>query len=206
VDNEWHFFGNEPGRTGCEVDTWESENPTTRHPLVEETVKIHLSDMRRLHGRRVLLRAAEEGRPIGVQINRNAFPIYLLAEPMRLPRRNRRVPDTHAIRLWLVCFGCHRRARILYSLPKFPGSPVMLMPMWPKLPLPRLHEPTLRRKPVVARDCDADEAAGTAAPTAPCQEAKRENRGAGGPPGPVHQPASSAWDIEDPLNAPRCRR
>jgi hypothetical protein len=95
---------------------------------VEEAIEISLGDLRRLFGRKELLRAAEDARAVSFQIQRNAFSVHLLAEPHRLPRRNRRVSDREVTRLWLVCMGCRRKVQKLFTYPKFPGSGVLLIP------------------------------------------------------------------------------
>ena len=101
--------------------------PGIPRPLVEECISISLADLRRLYGRKELFKAAEDARPVSFQIQRNAFSVYLLAEPHRLPRQNRGVSDREVTRLWLVCMGCRRKVRKLYTYHKFPGSSVLLM-------------------------------------------------------------------------------
>jgi len=169
IDNPF-YYGNSAMQSN--LDGHGSEAPTSPHPLVEECIPISLADLRRLFGRKELLKAAEEARPVGVQIQRNAFSIYLLAEPHRLRSRHRGVSDREATRLWLVCMDCRRKVRKLYTFEKFPGSSVLVMPLcrschdlayqsqncggnkwWREIamPLKRLHR---RRERLLARKQD----------------------------------------------------
>ena len=94
----------------------------TPHPLVEECISISLADLRQLFGRKELLKAAEDARPVHVRIQSHAFSIYLLAEPHKLPGRQRGVSDREVTRLWICCMGCRRKVRTLYTYPRFPGD------------------------------------------------------------------------------------
>jgi hypothetical protein len=104
------------------------ERPTVARPLVEECIPITLAGLRQLNGRVAMLKAAEDARPVHLQVHGNTFSIFLLAEPHRVPNRNWRVSDRAVTRLWLICMGCRRKVRTLYSLAKFPGSRILLMP------------------------------------------------------------------------------
>ncbi len=96
-------------------------------PLVEEAIQITLADLRQLCGRKELLKAAEDARAVNFQILGNDFSIHLLAEPHRVPNRRWGVSDREVTRLWLVCAGCRRKKRKLFTYPKFPGSSILLM-------------------------------------------------------------------------------
>ena len=72
--------------------------------------------------------AVQDAKPVHFQMGGNTFSVHLLAEPHRLPRRNRRVSAREATRLWLVCMDCRQKRRKLFTFPKFPGSSVLVMP------------------------------------------------------------------------------
>lgn len=119
------FYGNLPIQAG--PDGHGREYFPIPHPLVEECISISLADLRRLFGRKELLKAAEDARPVRFQIQGNAFSIYLLAEPHRLPSGHGGMSSREVTRLWLVCMGCRRRVRKLYTYEKIPGSNILLM-------------------------------------------------------------------------------
>ena len=97
-------------------------------PLAEEAIQITLGDLRQLFEREELLKAAQEATPVHFQILGNAFSVHLVAEPHRLPGRRGAPSDTEVVRLWLVCMGCRHKARKLFTINKFPGSTVLVMP------------------------------------------------------------------------------
>jgi hypothetical protein len=127
ADNEMNglFMGN----LGSQplVDGREHECAAIPRLLVEEAIPISLADLRRLFGRQELLKAAQDARPVKFQINGNVFSICLLAEPHRVPNRNRQASDKEATRLWICCFGCRRKVRKVYTYPRLPGSNTLLM-------------------------------------------------------------------------------
>lgn len=110
-------------------DAHGSEIPAIPHPLVEECFCLSLQVLRRMFGRPVLLAAAEDARPVGIQIQGNPFSVYLLAEPHRLPQTRGGVSDRETRRLWMVCIGCRRKVRKLFTYPNFRGSSVLYMPL-----------------------------------------------------------------------------
>jgi hypothetical protein len=96
----------------------------SRRPLVEEALSVNTQDLRRIHGREKLLRAADEGNPISVQLGGNAFQVFLTWDAHRLPGRACRWSDVSQgnARIWLVCDSCRRKVRILYKSPLSPAS------------------------------------------------------------------------------------
>jgi len=119
------FYGNSAIQPDLNGDG--RERGAIPHPLVEECISLSLADLRRLFGRKELLKAAEDARPVHVRIHGNAFSIYLLQEPHRLPSRHGRVFYREITRLWIVCMCCRRRVRKLYTYEKIPGSNILYM-------------------------------------------------------------------------------
>ena len=109
------------------LDGREHESSAIARTLVEECISISLADLRKLFGRKEMLRAAQDAQPLRFQIHGNPFSANLVGEPHRLPNRNRRVSDREVVRLWLVC-TCRRKVRKLFTHPKFPGSSILVMP------------------------------------------------------------------------------
>jgi hypothetical protein len=92
----------------------------SRRPLVEEALFVNMRDVQQIYGRKKLLRAADEGRPISVQLGSHSFPVYLLWAPHHLPGRAERWSDiSHGnCRIYFICPSCQRRIRILYENPR----------------------------------------------------------------------------------------
>lgn len=97
-------------------------------PLAEECISISLADLRHLYGRKELIRAAQEAGRVHVQVHGNAFTIYLMTTPHRIPNRHPGASDGEVVRLWIVCQYCRRKTRKLFSHVKFPGSSTLVMP------------------------------------------------------------------------------
>jgi len=104
------------------------ERMGTPRPLAEECISVSLADLRRLFGRRDLMKAAQEAKPVHFQILGNAFSVHLMAEPHRVPGRRGASSDREVVRFWLVCMGCRHKARKLFTMYKFPGSSILVMP------------------------------------------------------------------------------
>lgn len=94
------------------------KSPQLSRPLIEECPSISLSDLKRALGRRFMLRAVRNAEPINFQM----AELYLVHEEHRLPGRNPRWSDLEQgdVRLWMLCVGCRRKVRRLYSLPFSP--------------------------------------------------------------------------------------
>ena len=114
------FSGNSTFESGANVHMGASAYSYSPRPLVEECLAIRLADLRRIFGRKELLKAADDARPVRLDIQGNRFFVYLLAEPFWPPRQNRALSDRQLKRLWLVCPACRRRVRTLYALPRSP--------------------------------------------------------------------------------------
>jgi hypothetical protein len=91
----------------------------SRRPLIEEALSVNLRDLQKIHGRKNLLKSADEGKAIPVQLGGNSFHVYLTWESHRLPGRTEKWSDVCEgnCRIWLICLSCHRKARALYVLP-----------------------------------------------------------------------------------------
>jgi hypothetical protein len=87
-----------------------------RRSLVEEVVSVDLQYLRQIHGRRIMLRAADEGRAIRVSLDGKSFDVHLTYDIHRLPGRQVQWadPENGNLRLWFVCASCLHRARKLY--------------------------------------------------------------------------------------------
>jgi hypothetical protein len=118
---EFPFFSGNLDR-GPDVDMRERALLHPPKRLVEECIALSTGDLKRLFGRKALLKAAEDARPVGVKLGRQSFSIYLVTEPHRLPGRRASLSDSDLLRLWLSCFGCRRKVRKLFTYPIFPGS------------------------------------------------------------------------------------
>jgi hypothetical protein len=97
---------------------------TFRRPLIEETLSVDTRGLRQIHGREKLLRAADDGRPITVQLGGHSFQVFLTWEPHQLPGHVRRWSDVSQgnARIYLLCDSCRRKVRILYKSPLSPVS------------------------------------------------------------------------------------
>jgi len=104
------------------------EHAATPRPLAEECISISLADLRQLFGRRELMKAAQDARPVHFEMLGNAFSIRVLAVPHRLPSGRFGLSDREVTRLWICCFGCRRKVRKVYTCPKFAGSSTLIMP------------------------------------------------------------------------------
>jgi hypothetical protein len=112
IDNRL-FSGNSAIRLS--VAGQEGERSTIPHPLVEECFSITLADLKRLFGREELLRAVKDAQPVHFQIAGNVFSIYLLAEPHRLPRRQRGASDRECRRLSVGGISCVFRSILRFD-------------------------------------------------------------------------------------------
>lgn len=88
----------------------------SRRSLVEEVDSVDLQYLRQVHGRRIMLRAADEGRAICVSLDGKSFDVHLTYDIHRLPDRQVQWadPENGNLRLWFVCSSCFHRARKLY--------------------------------------------------------------------------------------------
>lgn len=106
----------------CHPAGWRDRNIsryTSRRPLVEESLSIDMRDLRGIYGRKKLLRAADEGNRVSVQLGGCSFQILLTWDSHKLPGRIERwsnIAEGNA-RVWLVCELCWRKAQILYQDP-----------------------------------------------------------------------------------------
>jgi hypothetical protein len=121
-----HLSANSMFGSGAGVHAGASVYSYSPRPLVEECLAIRLADLRRAFGRKELLKAAEDARPLRLVIQGNCFSVYLLAQTFWPPRHNRVLSDRQLKRLWLVCPACRRRVRTLYAHPKLPEPNVFL--------------------------------------------------------------------------------
>ncbi|NWG14070.1 MAG: hypothetical protein HXY20_11105 [Acidobacteria bacterium] len=85
-----------------------------------------MADLRRIFGRKELLKAADDARPVRLDIQGNCFFVYLLAEPFWPPWPSRALSDRQLTRLWMVCMGCRRRVRTLYAISPLSESNALL--------------------------------------------------------------------------------
>jgi hypothetical protein len=99
--------------------------PIPRKRLVEECLAVSIDDLRRVFGKKALIIASNNAKPIKYQLGGQAFEIYVLAEPHNLPRKNNRTWDDSFFRVWLVCLGCCKRARKLFTFPSVTEANVL---------------------------------------------------------------------------------
>jgi hypothetical protein len=115
-------WGNSPGRWRGERQAegkYSSYPHRHRRVLVEECHPIDVRELQKLHGRKKLLRAADEGKPIKVHLGGHSFDAHFYWEPHRLPGRTEKWSDIGQgnCRIWLVCMHCRRKVRALYRNP-----------------------------------------------------------------------------------------
>jgi hypothetical protein len=91
--------------------------------LVEECAAVTTADLRRVIGRKTLLNAANDARPVKFQLEGQWFEIYVQTEPHH--RKWRQTLDDNLVRIWISCPQCRHRARKLYTFPLGVGSPVL---------------------------------------------------------------------------------
>ncbi|SRR6266545_800073 len=126
IDNRF-FSGNSARRTYPKMHAYEDEgSPIPRIPrrLVEECISISVSDIKYRLGRKALLVAVRDARPVRFQVAGASHEVYLCYESHRLPGRfsDWSEIDEGNVRLWLVCLGCRRRVRKLYCYPVSNGA------------------------------------------------------------------------------------
>jgi hypothetical protein len=92
----------------------------SRRPLVEETLFVNMRDLQRIHEKALILKAADEGRPIPVLMEGHYFQVYLSWAPHRLPGKPERWSDISQgnCRIYFICPSCRRRIRILFKNPR----------------------------------------------------------------------------------------
>ena len=75
-----------------------------------------MSDIKYRLGRKALLEAVRDARPVRLEMAGAFLEVYLCYESHRLPGRFKDWSDIDEgnVRLWLVCLGCRRRFRKLY--------------------------------------------------------------------------------------------
>ena len=91
----------------------------SRRSLVEEVKSVDLQFLRQIHGRRIMLRAADEGRAIRILLDGKSLDVHLTYDIHRLPGHQVQWahPENRNVRLWFVCSSCLHRARKLYLSP-----------------------------------------------------------------------------------------
>lgn len=97
----------------------DAEHSIHPRPLVEEVPSTSIANLQKEFGRRKLLAAVRDAKPVHFQVNGAWYSAYLYAAAHRLPGRIARWsdPDRGDARLWFVCIGCRRLRRKLYCLP-----------------------------------------------------------------------------------------
>jgi hypothetical protein len=87
--------------------------------LVEECFSVTVGDLQKKLGRKSILEAVRDAKPVQFQVNGKWHSVFLFAETHRLPGRLVRWsdPDRGDARLSLICLGCGKPKRKLYCLP-----------------------------------------------------------------------------------------
>lgn len=106
-----------PGHMGKIISSY----PTGRR-LAEECLVFSLADLRSIYKRKELLWLADSYRPAKFLLGGQRFALYLIAESIPRPKKNRRTGD-ETIRIWMTCPLCFRRIRKVYTFRLEPGSP-----------------------------------------------------------------------------------
>ena len=109
------FHGNFLCPPARDVPAGESSYP--HKPLAEECSELTVADLRRTFGRKALIAAANEARPLRFWMGAQRYDLYVLVEMMRLPIRGCRSSDGEVLRVWLSCPRCRTRRRKLFVPP-----------------------------------------------------------------------------------------
>lgn len=111
------FFGNFVGLR-------EPSEQSQRKRLVEECETVTIHGVQKAFGKKALIAAILDCRPLRVPIPGGHFDVWLIEEPHRLPGRSERWASLEAgtSRLWLFCLGCRRKVAKLFYYYLAPGS------------------------------------------------------------------------------------
>jgi hypothetical protein len=92
--------------------------------LVEECTAISIRDVRRAFGKKLMIAAIRQARPLRLAVLGGNFDIWPTDEPHRLPCRPERWSSLEHgnCRLWLICTGCKRKVGKLYYYYRAPNS------------------------------------------------------------------------------------
>jgi len=98
------------------VEMFERRCASASRQLVEECFSISVSDLQHRIGRKAIIGAARDARPLRFQLAGLWLSVYVCHETHRLPGRTSRWSglDRGDVRLYLVCIRCRHRFRILY--------------------------------------------------------------------------------------------
>jgi hypothetical protein len=108
----------------------EREHPTRqigyrgRRRLVEECQEVSVHDVRRVFGKKLMIAAVRQARPLRLPVRGAHFDIWPVDEPHRLPATPERWSSVEngTARLWLLCAGCRRKVGKLYYYYAAPDS------------------------------------------------------------------------------------
>jgi len=100
--------------------------PTGQKRLVEECQVVSIYGLQRNLGKKPLIAAIRECRPLRFRFRGLPFEAWLTDEPHRLPgkRESWSSLENGTVRLWLVCPGCRRTVAKLFWYELYPGSNV----------------------------------------------------------------------------------
>ncbi len=92
--------------------------------LVEECEIVSVHAIQKAFGKKVLIAAIRDCRPLRLPVPGGHFDVWLIEEPHRLPGRIERWASLEAgtSRLWLFCLGCRRRVAKLFYYHVAPSS------------------------------------------------------------------------------------
>jgi hypothetical protein len=95
-----------------------------KHRLVEECEEVAISAVQRAFGKKTLLAAIRQARPVRLPVLGGEVDLWLIDGPHHLPRSRKRLAslDDENCRLWLICPSCRKEVAKLYYYFLSPGS------------------------------------------------------------------------------------
>jgi hypothetical protein len=105
-------------------EPWREIRRMGKKRLVEESVEVAISFVRKAFGKSALMAAIRQARPVRLSVLGGSFDLWLVYQLHRLPGTLERWSslETHNCRLWLQCRSCRRVVAKLYYFYLAPDS------------------------------------------------------------------------------------